>query len=412
MDSSVYFAEAARVLCGIMIASILIQTLMALRYVWALLRFRRPHGDASYCPKAFVILCVKGRDARMEDTLRSLFQQDYPDYDVRVIVDSRNDPGWDLVHAVAAETGAKNVYIEALTHRRSTCVRKISALLQGLKGLDPSHKAILMLDSDARPHATWIRELVAPLADPKVGAASGNRWYMPDTPSWGGLACYAWNAAAVVQMYLYRITWGGSLAINREVFEEVGMFDRWPTSFGDDTALCQMLIAHGYDVVYVPTVPMVNRSVYDMAGLLNFVERQLLCVRMENPWWKAVVAHGLSTSALIGAALVTILTGVLAQEWAAAIYAAVGLGVYMLGCGLLIAMLECAIRPVIKHRGDETRWLSFTTVLKLTLAVPLAQAVHLVGLLCAIFTTTHNWRNVIYRLGGSPRVSVIGDKAA
>jgi glycosyltransferase involved in cell wall biosynthesis len=405
-------SELAQILCWTLIALIAVQGAMAFRYVWALLRFRRGKGNAAYCPKAAVLLCMRGRDHRMDETLRALFQQDYPEFDIRIVVDSVADPAWEMVQAILAETGAKNVSVEALTHRRTTCSRKISGLLQSISKLDDSHRVVLFLDSDARPHATWMRELVAPLADPKVGVASGNRWYMPEELSWGGLACYAWNAAAVVQMYLYRITWGGSLAINRTVFEETGLLQRWANAFGDDTSLCHLLIEEGYDVEYVPSVTMVNRGAYDMSGLLNFVERQLLMLREENPWWGAVVAHGLGTSAFVGASALLGLSAMLTHDWIAAKWAALGCGSYLVGCWLYLAMMELAIRPIIAHRGEKTRWLSLAGVAKLIVAVPLAQAVHLVGLLSAIFARTHNWRNVVYRFGSSPRVSVIADRAA
>ena len=74
---------------------------------------------------------------------------------------------------------------------------------------------VALLDADTIPHRTWLRELVAPLADPRVGAATGNRWYMPAEAGWAGLVRYLWNAAAVVQMYCYGIAWGGTLALKR-----------------------------------------------------------------------------------------------------------------------------------------------------------------------------------------------------
>src|SRR4029077_13226662 len=139
----------------------------------------------------------------LTDCVDALLAQDYPFYDVRVIVDHLDDPAWRVVEEVVQRRGATNITTEALTSRRDTCSLKCSSVVQAISGLDESYKVVALLDADTIPHRTWLRELVAPLAAERVGAATGNRWYMPKEISWGSLVRYTWNSAAVVQMYFY-----------------------------------------------------------------------------------------------------------------------------------------------------------------------------------------------------------------
>jgi hypothetical protein len=74
---------------------------------------------------------------------------------------------------------------------------KCSSVTQAIERLDPSFEAVALLDAHTMPHRSWLRELVAPPADESVGAATGNRWYMPGGGSWGALVRYSWNAADV-----------------------------------------------------------------------------------------------------------------------------------------------------------------------------------------------------------------------
>ena len=87
---------------------------------------------------------------------------------------------------------------------------------QSAKSAD-SQSNLPLADADTIAHPTWLRELAGALADPTVGAATGNRWYMPDEISAAAMVRYLWNAAAIVQMYCYRIAWGGTLAVKTSV---------------------------------------------------------------------------------------------------------------------------------------------------------------------------------------------------
>ena len=207
----------AQTLAWIIAGLILGQAALLFAYARFLYRFRRPALADDECPRAAVILCVRGLDPFLPACLTGLFRQDYPDYDVWIVVDSTRDAAWPVVNELARQSGKHEVHVLTLTERLATCTRKMAGMLQAMSNIDASHEIVALLDSDTIPHAAWLRELAAPLADPRVGVSSGNRWYMPAAATAGSLVRYLWNVAAVVQMYWYDIGWGGSLAIQGEV---------------------------------------------------------------------------------------------------------------------------------------------------------------------------------------------------
>ena len=68
--------------------------MLVIGFVRALYRFRRVLPADNDCPKAAVVLCLRGTDPFLEDCLRAVLNQDYPQYEIRIVVDSRQDPAW------------------------------------------------------------------------------------------------------------------------------------------------------------------------------------------------------------------------------------------------------------------------------------------------------------------------------
>src|SRR5438132_10589985 len=150
--------------------------LVSLQLIWAW-RFARLFPPPSVrlvneqeLPRVVVLLPIRGADPSLAGCLRGLLNQDYPHYDVRIIIDSREDPAWRLVHEIVGTKPDPRVQVSLLETRRQTCGLKSSALLQAIGTLKESHQVIALIDADVIPHPGWLRDLVLPLTDPKVGA--------------------------------------------------------------------------------------------------------------------------------------------------------------------------------------------------------------------------------------------------
>lgn len=389
------------------------QGILVCGFLVALARSRRPILDDSDCPQTAVVLCLRGPDPFLTRTIRALLSLDYPRYDVRIVIDDHEDPAWKVAERVVAECQssghchAGNVEIQPLTARRETCSLKCSGVVQAVLGLDGSYEVVALLDADTIPHSTWLRELIAPLKDDRIGAATGNRWYMPHEPSWGALVRYLWNAAAVVQMYSYGIAWGGTLAIKTSVIRESNLLDRWSNALCEDTMLFTRLRALGLKTAFVPSLMMVNREGCDIGGYILWVRRQLLTARLYHPGWAGVVVHGISISLSMGAGVVLLASAILAGQRDAGTWFAVGLTTFTIGIVLMLASLEIFVRPIVRRRGEPTDWMNFGTFIKTLVAVPLTQAVYAVVLLSALLVRKVEWRGVCYAIGGPWKIRLV-----
>ncbi len=383
------------------------QAFLVAGFVWKLLSATRSNSLEEYCPKVAVVLCLRGGDPFLPECIKALLNLDYPNYDVKIIVDDRHDPAWKVAEDVINLQAATHVEMQALTERRDTCSLKCSSIVQVLSDLDDSYEVIAQLDADTIAHPTWLRELVSPLADERVGATNGNRWYMPQNPTWGSVVRYVWNAAAVVQMYWYRIAWGGTLAVKAEVFKQSDLLERWGNAFCEDTMLFKALREQQRSVVFVPSLMMVNREGCDIGGYFRWVSRQLLNTRLYHPCWFAIVLHGVSTTLCVVVTIGILLAAVITNSWEAAIWAGGSLVCYQLAIALMLLPMEFAVRRIVAARDEPTKWWSLAVLTKFFPAVAITQVIYAGALTVAYFMRVVDWRGVSYRIGGPWKIRLL-----
>ncbi|MDZ7618485.1 MAG: glycosyltransferase family 2 protein, partial [Patescibacteria group bacterium] len=126
--------------------------------LWAFIRVLRrrssmsPTGptseDANRTPKAAVILCLRGPDPFLADTLRAAVAQDYPNYRLFIVIDHPADPAWQVVEESLGSPLPAHVETVQLRDRRETCTLKCSSLVQVVSDLDDSHDFVALLDAD------------------------------------------------------------------------------------------------------------------------------------------------------------------------------------------------------------------------------------------------------------------------
>ena len=175
-------------------------------------------------PRAIVLLPLRGSDPLLLECLRGLCRQDYPNFEIGLILDGPEDEAWGPVHAVISEFPQVRIHPQLLTERLETCSLKSSALLQAIRALAPDIEVAAVIDADVMAKPWWLRELVRPLLDdPRIGVVCGLRWFLPDHRNCGSVIRQIWNAAASAQMYALGIPWGGTMAYRVTLLREAGV---------------------------------------------------------------------------------------------------------------------------------------------------------------------------------------------
>lgn len=399
--------ELVRLLCLNLLVWFVIQSFFMLLFIRYLRSYNNKLLPAEELPKTAIILCLRGADPYLARCLRSLFNQNYPHYDIKLIVDSEEDPAWNIATKTIAEEKASNVDIQYLRQRRKNCTLKCSSLVQALSELDKTYKVIALVDADTVVHSNWLRELVSPLSDPKVGATTGNRWYLPTGKYWGTLVRYIWNTSAVVQMFLYRIPWGGSLAIKTEVIQKTKLLEKWKYSYSDDTMISRVMLKHGYRVKFIPSLLIVNREETNLPRLFPWMRRQLFSSRLYHPLWLAVVGDCVSTIILPNLVLALFFINFITGQGQVASLALIGYCSYLVGLLGLVLILEKSVRQVISKRGEVTARFNQNIIWKIFVGIPITQWIYFVALVLCHWMSIVNWRGVNYRIKGPFKIRML-----
>jgi len=389
--------------------ALLVEAVLHLAVVLTLARkFRRDQPveiAEGLLPKAGVVLSLRGADPGIRNCLRALIEQDYPQFHVEIVVDSDRDPAWQIVQDVVRETGCSHVSFSSLVSRGKNRSLKCSSLIQGVSALDQSHVVIAFCDADVVPHRTWLRELVAPLLDPEVGATTGNRWYAGPRRCFGSQVRAVWNAAAVAQMSLFGIPWGGSLAIRRQTFDEAGLIFNWSHAFNDDLVVGEAVRNLGLKLRVVPSLIMVERGESPLGNVRSFVFRQLMHLRFYHHAWRRVAGFGILTSLLGTAAVLCLVLAVARRDWEAALLTSGSLATYAGMLALSYRVVESAVASMLRRHGRIVDPLGVRALW----AAPLAVGMFAAALVPALVRRTVNWRGVSYRIRAPWRVELLAD---
>jgi ceramide glucosyltransferase len=277
----------------------IVQILVGLYLVWQGLQWlsyarRRARTDPGfYAPRTAVLCPCKGVEPGLERNLTALAEFDHQNYEVFFVLASESDPAHSIVKRVAAQSRAKAHVIIAGTPEH--CGEKVNNLRAAIEQLPPDFEFLAFADSDGRPGKSWLKRLVAPLSDSRIGATTTMRWFIPNRNNLASALLAAWNAPVVTMLSEggKNFCWGGGTAIRRSIFDQTGVAEEWRNSVSDDYSMTRALQRGGRSIVFLPECLTLSYVETDFAGLLEFTNRQIQIARVyaQNTWAAGLATH-------------------------------------------------------------------------------------------------------------------------
>jgi ceramide glucosyltransferase len=385
------------------------QGLVSLFGGWRFLAYVRQEMTAArapFAPFASIIAPCRGLDQGLRDNLDALFRQDYPAYEIIFVTGSADDAALAVIEEVRREwVGKTQTRTRVLiAGKASASGQKVHNLRAAVEQIDASSEVLVFVDTDARPRSSWLMSLAAPLADERVGATTGYRWFIPVK---GGLASHlrsVWNASIASSLGARgdrNFCWGGSTAIRRRTFDKLDMLNEWRGALSDDFALMRALRRARLPIHFVPACLTPSHEDCGYGELLEFTTRQLKITRVyAQRFWQAVFA-GSAFFVLVffgGLALVIARAAFhLSYFWPLAFI----LVIYALGVAKAALRWRAVQLPLAAFRAQMRKGLPAHLLLW-----PLASPLYLYNALCALFSRRIRWRGIAYELK-SPTETVI-----
>ena len=380
------------------IAILSIATIHCLYVVYYWLKTERDivSNDEGFDPSTGVILCLRGAEPQVEGCLTGLSSQTR-DFQLYCVFDNEMDPAVSIVksHAENFQNQPILLFADDISDQRSL---KCNSLLHALEEVDQTLEVLAFIDADVCPDPNWLADLVGPLVNKSIAITTGNRWYANDQADLGNSVRQCWNAAAVVQMMIYQIAWGGSWAGTTDAIRQSGLAEHLKTAFCEDTALNRIFDKR--QVYRVNSLVTLNDESAPLQETMGFITRQLLTVRMYHRAWPLVLGHGVLVFLVNAIALAAFLLCIVFGETSAArqIFAAV--------CYLQVVNLFSLYFVARKNETIlENRGIRVGSILQrpfgFFLGALVAQFVHPYCAIKAAFLSRTRWAGVDYDVTGN-----------
>jgi len=249
--------EAARVVAVLVLVILAAYTYRSLFF--ALYRLFSP-GRMDYTdlagfhlPFVSVLVPMHNEEAVAEDILEALAQSDYPKDPERMEVIAVDDHSTDATGKILDDYARRYSWVKVL-HRQGGKRGKAAALQAGTEAA--RGEVLVVFDADYVPGRSLLKFLVAPFADPEIGAVMGR--VVPhnvgtsllsrllDLERAGGYQVVQQARHSLGLIPQYGGTAGG---VRRAALDAVGGWD--PRSLTEDTDLTLRLVIGGWKIAYV-----------------------------------------------------------------------------------------------------------------------------------------------------------------
>ncbi len=274
---------------------------------------------SNYTPFATIIAPCKGLDEGLSENLAALLEQDYPAYEVIFVVDDDDDPAVPVVDSLVTSVNfsstsprlvGENIKL-VVAPKATDSSQKVENIREAVLFVSDESKVFVFVDSDARPSKDWLRQLVAPLEDENIGAATGYRWFISKQSTLAGEMRSMWNASIASALGANTKTnfcWGGSMAIRRDIFERLKIREKWKGTISDDFTVTRALNVANMPIYFVPQALTASVENCTWRQLLEFTTRQMKITRVYAPklWLMSFFGSGLFNLVMLWALVIVI----------------------------------------------------------------------------------------------------------
>jgi ceramide glucosyltransferase len=240
----------------------------------------------SFAPPVSILKPIYGLDRETYENYASFCVQDYPGYEILFCVSDDQDPAVAVVQKVIQDF--PNCAIRLLIGSEPLGVSdKVNKLCRMSR--EAQHEIVIVSDSDVRVDAGYLRAVVAPFQDAKVGAVTSLYRGLTDGSVAADLEAIGNStdfAAGVLVAWLFsdvNFMLGATMATRKTSLAKIGGFEALVDYFSDDYELGNRIAAKGYRVNLIPHPVAI---VYPHQTLQDAFRHQLrwnLSIRFSRP---------------------------------------------------------------------------------------------------------------------------------
>lgn len=366
----------------------IIPNLRHLLYIYVVFNRHHKKDSIGFYPSVNMFVPCKGVFPRLKGNLEAIARQEYENFTVTFITESKEDPANQMIAGIVSRYRHCQHIISGPA---VSCGQKNYNLLKGI-AQDSKSEIFVFCDSDIHPFPKWLSMLVSSLKMKDVSVTTGFLWI---TPSCQTLANTLHSMiVAYLGMFVSdnskKLIWGGAMAIRSQTFKQLRVMEEWSRTVSDDLTLSRLLHSTKLKKIYDPRCLIVsNESISSIFKIIEWFTRQILFLKFYLPsLWRTALVTYIPSSLIM---MMTIPVTVLAFFHDALKIVSFG----CVGFSLTVMLTHTLMKLTYRDGQSVFRWF---------LVSSLAQWIATYCLVKTIFIQSIQWANVIYRLDQKGKV--------
>ncbi len=350
---------------------------------------------SSFTPFATIIAPFCGFDEDLEKNIASLFTQDFPNYEIIFVLESKEDIALKFIENAINFYDKQKVESKIVfAGKANDCGQKVHNLRTAIRQTSQKSEIFAFVDSDATTEKQWLLNLIEPLNAENIGVSTGYRWFISKNNNFSSQLKTVWNASITSQLgkeTKNNFCWGGSMAIRRKTFEQLRLDELWEGTLSDDFTLTNACKKANLPIYFAPKCLTASISDCDFWDLLEFTTRQMKITRVYAPnLWRAALIGSLLFSVIFWSGFILLLFTFGWEFW---LIVFIQFSIIFLGTWKAAIRLS-AVRLVLKNYEIELKH-SQLSHLTFWMFTPL---IFLYNSLVALFSQNIVWRGIKYKL--------------
>ena len=250
-----------RVLLGVAAVGLFSSSIFLLLVLIATARFKKRAdaarrsdlGGANDLPPVTILKPVHGMEERLKQNLESFFQQDYPNFEIIIGARSADDPAVTLAEELQLRYPQvkSRVVISGPPHYPNAKVFTLDKMIPLSRG-----DFFVISDSDVRVECDFLRNVIPPLFDQKLGLVTCLYRGDPAADFWSllealGMSVEMPSGVVVADMLEgIRFALGPAVAFRRDALDAIGGIAATADYYSDDYVLGNKIWEAGYKVTF------------------------------------------------------------------------------------------------------------------------------------------------------------------
>jgi ceramide glucosyltransferase len=256
----------------------------------------------SFTPLVSLIKPVHGIDFGSVENFESFCRQDYPAYEILFAVNDESDPAVPLIRATAAKFPERNIRLISGAPQIGAN-KKVNNLIELNRAA--RYEIIILTDGDVRVSPNYLREVVAPFADPKIGAVTSfyrgiaQKSLAAELEAIGAASDFFPGVLVAEWMEGMTFALGASIVTTKTWVAKIGGFEAIADMHSDDYELGHRIAKAGGKVVLAHELVWTMYPAQSARGFWNHQVRWLRTVRLSRPFsfLGLIFTHGLPWAA-------------------------------------------------------------------------------------------------------------------